>query len=78
MSTPGACLSPGSTAQRVFPCTMGTPLSPCSLQALKPGQMASAVSLLEHYCYLNSWSPPEYFLFSTPGPDMLLIFKVNT
>ncbi|CAL8326254.1 unnamed protein product [Lota lota] len=67
----------GDGAQKVFPFTPGTPLSPCSLQALKPGQMASAVSLLEHFCHLNSWSPPDYYLFSTPGPKILLIYKVN-
>ncbi|KAG7256203.1 hypothetical protein CRUP_003979, partial [Coryphaenoides rupestris] len=40
----------------------GTPLSPCSLQALKPSQMSSAVSLLEHLCLLNIWGPPDYYL----------------
>ncbi|XP_056431630.1 probable RNA-binding protein 46 [Gadus chalcogrammus] len=66
----------GDGAQRVFPLPPGTPLSPSSLQALKPYQMSSYVSLLEHFCYLHSWSPPDYYLFSTPGPKILLIFKV--
>uniref|UniRef100_A0A8C5AX55 Probable RNA-binding protein 46 n=1 Tax=Gadus morhua TaxID=8049 RepID=A0A8C5AX55_GADMO len=63
-------------AMRVFPLPPGTPLSPSSLQALKPYQMSSYVSLLEHFCYQHSWSPPDYYLFSTPGPKILLIFKV--
>ncbi|CAL8241359.1 unnamed protein product [Merluccius merluccius] len=75
---PGAGLPPGSGdgAHSVFPLPPGTPLSPCSLQALKPSQMSSAISLLEHFCQLNAWGPPEYYLYSTPGPKILLIYKV--
>ncbi|KAK0144031.1 putative RNA-binding protein 46 [Merluccius polli] len=75
---PGAGLPPGSGdgAHSVFPFPPGMPLSPCSLQALKPSQMSSAISLLEHFCQLNAWGPPEYYLYSTPGPKILLIYKV--
>uniref|UniRef100_A0AAZ3QYH3 Probable RNA-binding protein 46 n=1 Tax=Oncorhynchus tshawytscha TaxID=74940 RepID=A0AAZ3QYH3_ONCTS len=42
------------------------------------GQFSSAVTLLEYYCYKNSWALPEYYLYSTPGQDgkLMLIYKV--
>ncbi|XP_067118077.1 probable RNA-binding protein 46 [Osmerus mordax] len=62
----------------VYPLVPGAPLSPASLQSLRPGQLASAVSLLELCCLQNSWSAPEYLLLSCPGPHhkTLLIYKV--
>ncbi|XP_046873415.1 probable RNA-binding protein 46 [Hypomesus transpacificus] len=62
----------------VYPLVPGAPLSPTSLQSLRPGQLASAVSLLELCCLHNSWSAPEYLLLSCPGPHhkTLLIYKV--
>ncbi|KAK9525127.1 hypothetical protein VZT92_017457 [Zoarces viviparus] len=64
--------------QGVFPLFAGTPLSPTSLLALKQSQISSAVSLLDLYCRTQSWSLPEYHLYSTPGPDgkLLLLYKV--
>ncbi|XP_063042682.1 probable RNA-binding protein 46 [Engraulis encrasicolus] len=64
----------------VFPFLPGTNLQPASLQALKPGQLSTAVGLLEYHCLKNGWTPPEYYLFST-GPasqegKALLIYKV--
>uniref|UniRef100_A0A3P8XVG2 Probable RNA-binding protein 46 n=1 Tax=Esox lucius TaxID=8010 RepID=A0A3P8XVG2_ESOLU len=62
----------------VYPFFAGASLFPVSLLALKPGQLSSAVTLLEYYCCKNSWAFPEYYLHSTPGHDgkLLLIFKV--
>ncbi|XP_053716900.1 probable RNA-binding protein 46 isoform X1 [Synchiropus splendidus] len=56
----------------------GMPLTPISPLSLKQSQIYSAVSLLEIYCSKNSWSPPEYYLYSTPGREgkMLLVYKV--
>uniref|UniRef100_A0A3Q1G5I6 Probable RNA-binding protein 46 n=1 Tax=Acanthochromis polyacanthus TaxID=80966 RepID=A0A3Q1G5I6_9TELE len=62
----------------VFPLMPGTPLSPATLLSLKQSQIGSAVSLLEFYCRKNYWSPPEYHLYATPGPNekLLLVYKV--
>uniref|UniRef100_A0AAZ3QLY2 Probable RNA-binding protein 46 n=1 Tax=Oncorhynchus tshawytscha TaxID=74940 RepID=A0AAZ3QLY2_ONCTS len=62
----------------VYPIFAGSSLSPTSLLSLKPGQFSSAVTLLEYYCYKNSWALPEYYLYSTPGQDgkLMLIYKV--
>uniref|UniRef100_A0A8C6SIH8 Probable RNA-binding protein 46 n=1 Tax=Neogobius melanostomus TaxID=47308 RepID=A0A8C6SIH8_9GOBI len=64
----------------VFPLFPGTPLAPTSLLQLKQGQICTAQSLLEYFCRKNYWSPPEYHLYSTPGPGgrLLLLYKVNT
>uniref|UniRef100_A0A8C6SDX5 Probable RNA-binding protein 46 n=1 Tax=Neogobius melanostomus TaxID=47308 RepID=A0A8C6SDX5_9GOBI len=45
---------------------------------LKQGQICTAQSLLEYFCRKNYWSPPEYHLYSTPGPGgrLLLLYKV--
>ncbi|XP_030609018.1 probable RNA-binding protein 46 isoform X2 [Archocentrus centrarchus] len=61
-----------------FPLLPGIPLSTTSLLSLKQSQIRSAVSLLEFYCQKNCWSPPEYYLYSTPGQDgkLLLLYKV--
>ncbi|CAN9514067.1 unnamed protein product [Ophioblennius macclurei] len=63
--------------QSLFPMP-GTPLSPTSLLTLKSCHLTSAVSLLEFHCMKMFWSPPEYYLFSTQGPNgkLLLIYKV--
>uniref|UniRef100_A0A3B5ABM9 Probable RNA-binding protein 46 n=1 Tax=Stegastes partitus TaxID=144197 RepID=A0A3B5ABM9_9TELE len=62
----------------VFPLLPGTPLSPTNLLSLKQSQIGSAVSLLEFHCRKHYWSPPDYHLYTTPGPDgqQLLIYKV--
>uniref|UniRef100_A0A8C6SE27 RNA binding motif protein 46 n=1 Tax=Neogobius melanostomus TaxID=47308 RepID=A0A8C6SE27_9GOBI len=62
----------------VFPLFPGTPLAPTSLLQLKQGQICTAQSLLEYFCRKNYWSPPEYHLYSTPGPGgrLLLLYKV--
>ncbi|KAL2079338.1 hypothetical protein ACEWY4_025082 [Coilia grayii] len=64
----------------VYPLQPGTSLLPASLQALKPGQLGSAVSLLEYRCLKNGWAPPEYYLFSAPPALQegrpLLVYKV--
>ncbi|XP_042561101.1 probable RNA-binding protein 46 [Clupea harengus] len=62
----------------VFPFHPGSSLVPVGLQALKPGQLSSAVSLLEYHCLKNGWAPPEYYLYSTVAQEgkMLLIYKV--
>ncbi|KAM4564988.1 putative RNA-binding protein 46 [Fundulus diaphanus] len=59
----------------LFPCTHLAPVSPL---ALRQSQIGSAVSLLEYHCLKNCWSPPEYQLYCTPGPDgkLLLLYKV--
>uniref|UniRef100_A0A4W5J8Z0 Probable RNA-binding protein 46 n=1 Tax=Hucho hucho TaxID=62062 RepID=A0A4W5J8Z0_9TELE len=48
------------------------------LYMLLLGQFSSAVTLLEYYCYKNSWALPEYYLYSTPGQEgkLMLIYKV--
>ncbi|KAK6291667.1 hypothetical protein J4Q44_G00374520, partial [Coregonus suidteri] len=68
----------GDVERCVFPFFAGSSLSPASLLSLKPGQFSSAVTLLEYYCYKNSWALPEYYLYSTPGQEgkLLLIYKV--
>ncbi|XP_078147709.1 putative RNA-binding protein 46 [Centroberyx gerrardi] len=68
----------GDPERCVFPFLPGTALSPAGLHSVKPSQLCSAVSLLEFYCHKNSWSLPEYYLYSTPGQDakLLLIYKV--
>uniref|UniRef100_A0A667YTR6 Probable RNA-binding protein 46 n=1 Tax=Myripristis murdjan TaxID=586833 RepID=A0A667YTR6_9TELE len=68
----------GDTERCMFPLVPGTPISPSSLHSVKPSQLSSAVSLLEFYCSRNSWSLPEYYLFSAPGQNgiPLLIYKV--
>ncbi|KAJ8008512.1 hypothetical protein DPEC_G00105650, partial [Dallia pectoralis] len=68
----------GNVERCVYPFLSGASLFPVSLLALKPGQLSSAVTLLEYYCCKNSWSFPEYYLHSTPGQDgkLLLIYKV--
>ncbi|XP_047466186.1 probable RNA-binding protein 46 [Mugil cephalus] len=60
------------------PLVPGTPLSPTSLLSLKQSQICSAVSLLDFYCLKNYWPPPEYHLFSSPGPHgtTMLLYKV--
>uniref|UniRef100_A0A672FR43 RNA binding motif protein 46 n=1 Tax=Salarias fasciatus TaxID=181472 RepID=A0A672FR43_SALFA len=65
-------------SEDLFPLLPGTPLSPTSLLALKSCQLTSGVSLLEFHCMRMFWSPPEYYLFSTQGPNgkLLLIYKV--
>ncbi|XP_030631852.1 putative RNA-binding protein 46 [Chanos chanos] len=62
----------------VYPFIPGSNLVPVSLQTLRPSQLSSAVSLLEYYCHKNSWSLPEYYLYSTVGHEgkTLLIYKV--
>ncbi|XP_076144528.1 putative RNA-binding protein 46 [Alosa pseudoharengus] len=62
----------------VFPFHPGASLVPVGLQALKPGQLSSAVSLLEYHCLKNGWAPPEYYLYSTVAQEgkMLLVYKV--
>ncbi|XP_068612223.1 probable RNA-binding protein 46 [Brachionichthys hirsutus] len=62
----------------VFPLLPGTPLSPSSLQAVKPSQIRSAVCLLDFHCSKICWSLPQYQLFTTPGRDgkRLLLYKV--
>ncbi|KAM9335166.1 putative RNA-binding protein 46 [Symphorus nematophorus] len=62
----------------VYPLFPGTSLTPTSVLALKQSQISSAVSLLDFYCCQNSWSQPEYHLYSTPGQDgqLLLLYKV--
>ncbi|XP_042183992.1 probable RNA-binding protein 46 isoform X1 [Oncorhynchus tshawytscha] len=68
----------GDVERCVYPIFAGSSLSPTSLLSLKPGQFSSAVTLLEYYCYKNSWALPEYYLYSTPGQDgkLMLIYKV--
>ncbi|XP_056156128.1 probable RNA-binding protein 46 [Lampris incognitus] len=68
----------GDPGRCAVPLNSGTPLTPTSLRAVKPGQLSTAVSLLESYCDRCTWSPPEYYLFSTLGQDgkLLLIYKV--
>ncbi|RXN10771.1 putative RNA-binding 46 [Labeo rohita] len=62
----------------VYPFLPGSTLVPVSLNALKPSQLSSAVSLLDYYCHKNDWSLPEYHLYSLAGQEgkMLLIYKV--
>ncbi|KAM9717530.1 LOW QUALITY PROTEIN: putative RNA-binding protein 46 [Menidia menidia] len=75
----GGGMAPGEGGERwVFPLLPCTPLSPTSLLVLKQGQICSAVSLLELHCRRNGWAPPQYQLYSTPGPDggLLLLYKV--
>lgn len=62
----------------VFPFHPGANLVPVGLQALKPGQLSSAVCLLEYHCLKNGWAPPEYYLYSTAAQEgkMLLVYKV--
>ncbi|XP_076839164.1 putative RNA-binding protein 46 [Brachyhypopomus gauderio] len=62
----------------MYPHLPGSTLIPVSLQTLRPSQLSSAVSLLDYLCQKNSWTLPEYYLFSTLGPEgkTLLIYKV--
>nr|XP_046175910.1 probable RNA-binding protein 46 isoform X2 [Oncorhynchus gorbuscha] len=68
----------GDVERCVYPIFAGSSLSPTSLLSLKPGQFSSAVTLLEYYCYKNSWALPEYYLYSTLGQEgkLMLIYKV--
>uniref|UniRef100_A0A8C2ZXT2 Probable RNA-binding protein 46 n=1 Tax=Cyclopterus lumpus TaxID=8103 RepID=A0A8C2ZXT2_CYCLU len=72
------CVSSEDQDCCVFPLFPGTPLSPTNVLNLKQSQICSAISLLDFYCHKNHWSPPEYHLYSTPGPDgkLLLLYKV--
>ncbi|KAM4611639.1 putative RNA-binding protein 46 [Polymixia lowei] len=74
----GAGGGSGDTERCVFPFVPGTPISPASLHSLKPSQLSTAVNLLDFYCHKNTWSLPEYYLYSTAGQDgkLLLIYKV--
>ncbi|KAL0970673.1 hypothetical protein UPYG_G00245540 [Umbra pygmaea] len=74
----GLSLGTGNMDRFIYPYLPGTNLLPVSLLSLKPGQLSSAVTLLEYYCYKNSWTLPEYHLYSTPGQEgrLLLIYKV--
>nr|XP_057924531.1 probable RNA-binding protein 46 isoform X2 [Doryrhamphus excisus] len=62
----------------VLPLFPGTQLTRTSLQSLQLCQIRSAVSLLELYCCMQFWPPPDYQLFSILGQDgsLLLVYKV--
>ncbi|XP_054609404.1 probable RNA-binding protein 46 isoform X2 [Dunckerocampus dactyliophorus] len=64
----------------MLPLFPGTQLTRTSLQLLQLCQIRSAVSLLDLYCCMHFWPPPDYQLFSTLGQDgsLLLVYKVMT
>ncbi|XP_048827033.1 probable RNA-binding protein 46 isoform X1 [Brienomyrus brachyistius] len=62
----------------LYPFYPGSNLIPISMYSLKPSQFFSAITHLEYYCHKNSWSLPQYYLYSTNSQDgkHLLIYKV--
>ncbi|XP_019732744.1 probable RNA-binding protein 46 isoform X2 [Hippocampus comes] len=75
---PQYAVGPGKPDKGVFPLFPGTPLYRTSLLLLRPDQIRSAVSLLDLYCCVHNWPPPQYNLFSllSQNGTLLLVYKV--
>uniref|UniRef100_A0A3Q2YY00 RNA binding motif protein 46 n=1 Tax=Hippocampus comes TaxID=109280 RepID=A0A3Q2YY00_HIPCM len=73
------CLHSGKPDKGVFPLFPGTPLYRTSLLLLRPDQIRSAVSLLDLYCCVHNWPPPQYNLFSllSQNGTLLLVYKTD-
>lgn len=71
-------LRSGKPDKGVFPLFPGTPVYRTSLLLLRSDQIRSAVSLLDLYCCVHNWPPPQYNLFSLLSQDgtLLLVYKV--